>query len=173
MCGCILHNSDPADDHALVKTSSVNDRRTYKVQLLMGILNDGQHIYAKVCLGGKRQQKEKETKKKNENKETEADRTDDLTDTIDLLNYKLNKKEQETLSKNIQSKLCELQVCIGRTIEKVIYNEGLEFSSKNKNIAKLKKIDAISWLNDRNKLLLSYVHGITGVSSISTNKKKG
>ena len=59
----------------------------------MGILNDGQHIYAKVCLGGKRQQKEKETKKKNEIKETEADRIDDLTDTTDLLNYKLNKKE--------------------------------------------------------------------------------
>ena len=30
----------------------------------MGILNDGQHIYAEVCLEWKRQQKEKETKKK-------------------------------------------------------------------------------------------------------------
>ena len=67
------------------------------------------------------------------------DRTDDLPDTIDLLNYKLNKKEWKTLSENIQSKLCELQVCIGQTIEKVIYNEGLEFGSKNKDIDGLKK----------------------------------
>ena len=67
------------------------------------------------------------------------DRTDDLPDTIDLLNYKLNKKEWKTLSENIQSKLCELQVCIGRTIEKIICNEGLEFGSKNEDIDGLKK----------------------------------
>ena len=104
--------------------------------------------------------------------EIDAERTDYIADTIDLLISKLNKKEWKTLSENIKSKLCELQVCVGQTIEKVIYNERLEFSSKNKDIDELKKIDAISWLNDRNKLLLSFLQGVTGVSSISTNEKK-
>ena len=46
------------------------------------------------------------------------------------------------------------------------------FSIENKDIDELKKIDAISWLNDRNKLLISFLQGVTGVSSISTNEKK-
>ena len=104
--------------------------------------------------------------------EIEAKRTYDLADTIDLLISKLNEKEWKTLSENIKSKLCELQVCVGRTIEKVIYNEGLEFNSKSKDTDKLKNTDAISWLNNRNKFLLSFSKGVTGVSSISRNEKK-
>ena len=45
----------------------------------------------------------------------------------------------------------------------------LEFSSKNKDTNKMKKIDAMTWLNLRNKLPLSFLHVVTGVSSISTN----
>ena len=48
----------------------------------------------------------------------------------------------------------------------------LEFSSKNKDTNKLKKIDAMTWLNLRNKLPLSFLHVVTGVSWISTNLKK-
>ena len=48
----------------------------------------------------------------------------------------------------------------------------MEFSSKNKDTNKLKKIDAMTWLNLRNKLPLSFLHVVTGVSWISTNLKK-
>ena len=96
----------------------------------MGILNDGPHIYAKVVHGLKAAKRKRN--KKDENMEIEAERTHDLADTIDLLISKLNKKEWKTLSENIQSKLCKLEVCTGRTIEKVIYNEGLELVVKTK-----------------------------------------
>ena len=62
-----------------------------------------------------------------------------------------------------------MQVCVGRMTEKVIYNF---FSSKNKDSDELKKRDATSWLNDRNKLLFSFLQRVTGVSSVSANEKK-
>ena len=62
-----------------------------------------------------------------------------------------------------------MQVRVGRMTEKVVYNF---FSSNNKDIDELKKRDATSWLNDRNKLLFSFLQRLTGVSSVSTNEKK-
>ena len=38
VCGCILHNSDPANDNYLVKTSSASDRRSYKDSVADGYI---------------------------------------------------------------------------------------------------------------------------------------
>ena len=49
--GCILHNSDPKNDHILVKTSSVNDRHSYKDFVADGYIERWvKHIW-KSCLG--------------------------------------------------------------------------------------------------------------------------
>ena len=75
----------------------------------------------------------------------EPQRADNYADTTNLLKSKLNKKEWKALRKHT-SKIMQIAVSIGGTIEKAIYNEGLEFSSKNKDIDELKKIDATSWV---------------------------
>ena len=64
VCGCILHNCDPANDHSLVKTSCVNDRRSYKDLVADGYIERWATHICKSCSGFKKQQKEKETKKK-------------------------------------------------------------------------------------------------------------
>ena len=64
VCGCILHNCHPANDHSSVKTSCVNNRRSYKDLVADGYIERWATHTCKSCLGFKKQQKEKETKKK-------------------------------------------------------------------------------------------------------------
>ena len=72
----------------------------------------------------------------------------------------------------IQSELSELGKTLGSLIKKEIYEDGLRTSKCYKGISLLKSVSSSSWLDERNKLLTSFIMGSSGAEIRNENEKK-
>ena len=86
--------------------------------------------------------------------------------------HNLKHCEWDQLSMKMKESIYLLQFCLGRIIEKTLYNDGLAVSKQYKDTAKLKSTEPKLWLKNRNELVLSFFEGASNINLNHENEKK-
>ena len=173
-CGCLNHEIfSEGKSYTMLSTSWLKSRTSFKWLVERDLINTKKAWVCSVCIshaeamcvsGTSAARVEEDMETDNESCSLAAD-IDILTD--DLKDLKWSELNSETKDK--LSKLCNV---LGKMVFDDVYYDGLNLLQEYKDVESTGKMNPKEWIKQRNKLLVSFVSGVTGITNDTESSKK-
>ena len=132
-CGCSIHVDNPEEKYEIFKTSSVNRKKAYKKLVNEGLIDRRASYVCNVCLNfmpGQSKTLGNVSDQSNMSNDNNMDIDSDIreVESINLIKkllQNLKQSEWDQLSLKMKESIYQLQFCLGRIIEKTLYNDDI------------------------------------------------